>query len=411
MAHVRGLAARRVEPRGGIVEARYRHDLAGYARAVDSTRAAVQRGGGVLAILSSWLLEPRGYDRAPTIDIRVNAAPGQAFAAGLPRVGEAWRLAGATVRFAGYTAIGRLGLAELRVPAPGSLRSGVARSDGVLRLAILDGFSDGASGELVDWVRLTAEAQANYWQGFTTPQMLVGLVPIARRGVGYGRTVSGGGPTAMLEVGQQVDKRRLFDDWVLTHELVHTGMPFIRGRATWFMEGAATYIEPIVRARAGWKTEDEVWLEWLENMPHGSPAFANGLANAGGRQNYWAGALFMLMADLGLRRATQGAQGLEDCLAGAMWSGLDGARRAGLEEYARACDHASGTTVMSDLVDRHFVHAQHVDLAGLWRDLGVSLANGRIVLDDGAPLAQWRRTIVIGVPGRPARKVKLPWQS
>jgi len=147
----------------------------------------------------------------------------------------------------------------------------------VLRLAVLDGVGDSARADLTDWVRRTAAAQANWWRGFTAPHMLVGLVPSAtRRPVGYGRTVPGGGPTVMVEVAREVDKRRLFDDWVLTHELVHTGMPFIRGRATWFMEGAATYIEPIVRARAGWKTEEEVWREWIDNMPRGVAAFASG---------------------------------------------------------------------------------------------------------------------------------------
>ena len=110
---------------------------------------------------------------------------------------------------------------------------------------------------------------------------------------------------------------------MLVHELIHTGMPFIRGRGTWFMEGAATYIEPIIRARAGWKTEEEVWKEWVDDMPQGARAFASGLANASGRENYWGGAIFMLMADLGIRRDTDGAKGLEDCLAGALWGGLD----------------------------------------------------------------------------------------
>ncbi len=67
--------------------------------------------------------------------------------------------------------------------------------------------------------------------------------------------------TVMVEVGTDVDRRLLFGDWVLTHELIHTGMPFVRRGGTWFMEGAATYVEPIIRARAGWKTEEEVWRE------------------------------------------------------------------------------------------------------------------------------------------------------
>lgn len=404
----------KVEQRDGVAEARYRFDLSGFARAVDSTSLAVQRGSGVLAILGSWLLEPQGYDRVPTIDIRMTTGPGLVFAAGLPKVGDAWRLGGAPVIAAGYTALGRLAYRELAVPAPGSLRPGEApkqsRADAVLRVAILDGVGESARADLFDWVERTAQAQSNYWQGFTAKQALLGLVPVThRRGVGYGRSVPGGGVTVMVEVGTDVDRRRLFDDWVLTHELIHTGMPFIRRGGTWFMEGAATYVEPIIRARAGWKTEEEVWHEWVDNMPKGVQAFSNSMANARGQENYWGGATFMLLADVGLRRATSGAKGLEDCLAGVLWSGLDGARRATIAEYAAACDRVTGTTVMSGLVERHFNNVEPVDLAALWRDLGISVVAGRIALDDNAPSARWRKLIVPGT--NPPRRVKLPWES
>jgi hypothetical protein len=389
-----------VQMRCGSAEPeRYRVDLLD----LPPSREVIVRGQGVLATLGSWLRAPQGLGQAPVIDIRVTTAPGMVFAAGLPRVGDAWRLSGTGLRFAGYTAIGRMSLAEL----PTDLAAG---RKGVLRLAILDGVSDEARSDLTDWVRRTAAAQSNWWRGFTNPHMLVGLVPSAtRRAVGYGRTVPGGGPTVMVEVAREVDRRRLFDDWVLTHELVHTGMPFIRGRATWFMEGAATYVEPIIRARAGWKTEEEVWREWIDNMPRGVAAFTSGLETATGQQNYWAGALFMLMADIAMRRETNGASGLEDCLVGALQAGFDAARRTGLEDYAEACERTTGTVGLRHLLQRHVTRGEPVDLAALWRDLGLSLRGERLVLDDRAPLAQWRRQIVMGT--RPTTRVKLPWES
>ncbi|MSP76253.1 MAG: hypothetical protein EXR12_08970 [Rhodospirillaceae bacterium] len=404
----------RVEPVNGLVEARYRYDLTGYARAVDSPSKAQQRGEGVISLLSGWLLEPFGYTQLPTIDIRMTTAPGLVFASGLPRVGDAWRLAGTTTRFAGYTVLGRLDLQELAVPLPGSLRPGEVpgetKGQGVLRLALLDGFTSGQRGELLDWVRRTAEAESNYWQGFTARQMLLVLVPVPqRRGIGYGRTVPGGGPTVMVEVGADMDQRRVFDDWVLVHELIHTGMAFIRGRGTWFMEGAATYVEPIIRARAGWKTEEEVWREWVTNMPQGTPAFARGLGDASGRENYWGGALFMLLADVEIRRATDGAKGLEDCLGGVLWSGLDGSQRATLDAYAAVCDRATGTPALRHLIDRYVVSARPVDLGTVWRDLGVAMVGGRIAFDDSAPDARWRKMIVMGPPGQPPKRVPLPW--
>ena len=404
----------KVEQRDGVAEARYRFDLSGFARAVDSTSLAVQRGNGVLAILGSWLLEPQGYDRAPTIDIRMTTGPGLVFATGLPKVGDAWRLSGAPVRHRGLHGAGTTDLSRARRSRAGIAAAGPSpnqsRADAVLRVAILDGVGESARADLFDWVERTAQAQSNYWQGFTAKQALLGLVPVThRRGVGYGRSVPGGGVTVMVEVGTDVDRRRLFDDWVLTHELIHTGMPFIRRGGTWFMEGAATYVEPIIRARAGWKTEEEVWREWVDNMPKGVQAFSGSMANARGQENYWGGATFMLLADVGLRRATNGAKGLEDCLAGVLWSGLDGARRATVAEYAAACDGVTGTTVMSGLVERHFNSAEPVDLAALWKDLGISLVAGRIALDDSAPSARWRKLIVPGT--HPPKRVKLPWES
>src|SRR5262249_30727190 len=90
----------KVDSANGVTEAHYRFDIAGYARAVDSTSAAVLRDNSALLSLGGWLLEPRGYDRVPVIDIRVATPPGMVFATGLPKVGDAFRLAGTPLRFA-----------------------------------------------------------------------------------------------------------------------------------------------------------------------------------------------------------------------------------------------------------------------------------------------------------------------
>ena len=400
----------KVDAANGLTEAHYQFDIAGYARAVDSTSVAVLRGRSALLSLGGWLLEPRGYDRVPVIDIRVATRPGMLFATGLPRIGDAFRLAGTPLRFAGYSAIGDFSYRELAVPAPGSLRDGHQPQRGVLRVAILEGINESGVADLGDWIARTAEAEANYWQGFTTDRALLALVPMnTRRGVGFGRAESGGGISVMVEVGSDVDRRRLFDDWVLVHELIHTGMPYIRSRGSWLMEGAATYVEPIIRARAGWKTEEEVWREWLDNMPRGTAAFSRGLSGASGRDAYWPGAIFMLLADLGIRRETQGAKGLEDCLRGILWSGLDGTQWTSVTDYGAACDRVTGTHVMSALIDRHYNRAEAIDLDALWKEVGLALVGGRVTLDNNAPSARWRRLIVPGT--LPTRRVKLPWQS
>ena len=122
--YLRDFKSGRVDPVNGVVEQRYRFDLSGFARATNSPAEGIQRGKGVLTPLGNWLLEPRGYQKVPVTDIRVRTPQGMIFSSGLPRAGDAWRLANATVRFAGYTAIGKIELHELTVPAVGSLRPG-----------------------------------------------------------------------------------------------------------------------------------------------------------------------------------------------------------------------------------------------------------------------------------------------
>ena len=93
------------------------------------------------------------------------------------------------------------------MPAVGSLRPGQPKKDAVLRLALLEGFAESdAARRSSTGCKRTAEAEANYWHGFTAPEMLVGLVPMPRSGVGFGRTQPGGGVTIMVEVGETIDR-------------------------------------------------------------------------------------------------------------------------------------------------------------------------------------------------------------
>jgi len=379
-----------VPSRSGNATLRYSFDLGAYARDVDRVTAAVERGGAAMAILSTWLVEPRlPSGTVPVIDIRVTAPPGLQAAIALPPVDGGWRLQGTTVRFAGYSVIGRFDRERMRLPAAGG---GVATLD----VARLDGELAVSRAELMDWIRKTALAQVEYRQGFTTSRVLLAVVPTpGRPRVVFGRVVPGGGVSVMVQVGARATLPELWDDWILPHEFVHTGMPMIIGRANWFMEGAATYVEPVIRARAGFKREAEVWREWIEQMPRGLSALRIGLS---GGSPYWGGGLFMLLSDIEIRRATSGAKGLEHCLRGALRAGGDmaPAERWPLATFVQRCDTALGTPVMAMMVERHLGRSVEVDLPALWRDLGVRPAADGVEVDDSAPSAWIRKLLVMG---------------
>lgn len=379
-----------VPARGGSATLRYAFDLGAYARDVDRVTAAVERGGAAMAILSTWLLEPRLPSGAvPVIDIRIAAPPSLQAALALPPVDGGWRLQGTTVRFAGYGVIGRFDRERMTLPAAGD---GAATLD----IARLDGALAVSRPELLDWIRKIAMAHVEYWQGFTTGRVLLAVVPVpGRPRVVFGRVVPGGGVSVMLQVGARATLADLWDDWILPHEFVHTGMPMITGRANWFMEGAATYVEPVIRARAGFKPEAEVWREWIEQMPRGLGALRSGLS---GGSPYWGGGLFMLLSDIEIRRTTSGAKGLEHCLRGALRAGGDmaPAERWPLATFAQRCDAALGIPVMATMLERHLGKSVEVDLPALWRDLGVALTADGVTVDDSAPLAWIRRILVMG---------------
>ena len=378
-----------VPARGGRATLRYAFDLSAYARDVDRATAALERGGAAMALLSSWLLQPHlPSDRTPVIDIRIAAPSDLKVALALPPMEGGWRLQGTTVRFAGYSVIGRFDRERLVLPA--------AQGNATLDIARLDGALAVTRPQLLDWIRRIALAQAAYWQGFTTSRVLLTVVPVpGRPGVLFGRVVPGGGVSVMLQVGARATPAELWSDWILPHEFVHTGMPMITGRSAWFMEGAATYVEPVIRARAGFKREAEVWREWIEHMPRGLSALRSGLS---GGSPYWGGGLFMLLADIEIRRATAGARGLEHCLRGALRAGGDmaPAERWPLATFAQRCDAALGTPVMAGMLERHLGRSVEVDLPALWRDLGVRLAGNGVEIDDNAPLAWIRRILVMG---------------
>jgi hypothetical protein len=173
------------------------------------------------------------------------------------------------------------------------------------------------------------------------------------------------------------------------------------------MEGTATWLEPIIRARAGWKPESEVWREWISEMPRGLPGLEQG-GSSSRFSVYWSGALVMLMTDLDVRRASGGKIGLEDCLRGVLQDGVRAYDRWSLGRYIARCDALMGGQHLAENVERYVNQGRSFDLAGLWRDLGVSLQDGQVRFDDSAPLAALRRTLVMGSPAHPPRQVALP---
>jgi hypothetical protein len=179
--------------------------------------------------------------------------------------------------------------------------------------------------QVLNWVRRSACAVTEYYDGFPVRHVDVKIVPIDEgRGVLFGRTVLFN-QTLVIRVGLSrfATESSLVDDWVMSHEMVHLAFPSVPDEHHWIEEGIATYVEPIARAQVGDLSSETVWRELVDGLPKGLPASGDrGLDNTHtwGR-TYWGGPLFCLMADIEIHQRTNDRHGLQDALRGIVRAG------------------------------------------------------------------------------------------
>src|SRR5581483_2363001 len=182
---------------------------------------------------------------------------------------------------------------------------------------------DAGRDAVTAWITNAANAVTAYFGRFPLEHPRVLVRPtLGRAGVFRGTTFGGkrGGFTR-ISVGTATTQMQLDDDWTMTHEFIHMAFPDVSSESDdhhWMEEGMATYIEPIARAQIGRMTNERVWGDFVRDMPQGLPQPGDqGLdrTHTWGR-TYWGGALFWLLADVGIREATHNKKGLQDAMRG-----------------------------------------------------------------------------------------------
>jgi hypothetical protein len=261
--------------------------------------------------------------------------------------------------------------------------------------------------QVLDWVRRSACAVSEYYDGFPVRKVDVKIVPIDEgRGVLFGRTALVD-QTLVIRVGLSrfATDSSLRDDWVMTHEMVHLAFPSVPEQHHWIEEGIATYVEPIARAQVGDLFPETVWRELVDGLPKGLPAPGDrGLdyTHTWGR-TYWGGALFCLMADVEIHRRTNNRYGLQDALRGIVRAGGNMEHDWQLARALKGADDAVGVPVLMELYDRMKATPVAPDLSAMWRELGVQPSGNSVRFDQSAPQASIVRSIMASrsSPGGP----------
>jgi len=287
------------------------------------------------------------------------------------------------------------GLVAAQEP-PAQVLSGGA----TIEVGFAPGKFDLPRASLLAWISNAANGVTEYFGRFPVQHPRLMVRPTEGRGGVFNGTTFGGkrGAFTRISVGQTTTEMQLENDWMMTHEFIHMAFPDVSGESDehhWMEEGMATYIEPIARAQIGRMTAERMWGDFARDMPQGLPqAGDRGLdrTSTWGR-TYWGGAIYWLLADVGIRQATHNQKGLQDAMRGILETGGNITQDWTVDRVVEVGDQATGTTVLADLYQQMKTTAIHTNLDDLWRRLGVQAKNGAVTFDDRAPLAEIRKAI------------------
>jgi hypothetical protein len=277
-------------------------------------------------------------------------------------------------------------------PVIDELRLGGSR----LELQFAEGFDAALRARARAWVQDSAAAIDAYLGRFPVPEVELLMIPVRGAGVRGGTTFGEPAPYVRVRVGVDTTAEQFRQDWVLVHEMVHLAVPRVPRRHAWLHEGLATYVEGVARTRAGQIPVPRLWAAMASDMPQGQPAAGDrGLDHTPtwGR-TYWGGAIFSLLADVRIRQRSRLRHGLEHALRGVLAADGSYAVAWPLDRILAVADAAVGQDTLAELHAGMKDSPAPVDLAGLWRDLGVlPLGGGRAELRADAPLAAVRAAI------------------
>jgi hypothetical protein len=375
---------------------RYRIDLDTLARDAEDMDIALRQDRSLVSPVSSWLLRPDPTYADLPVTVRVATTAGISFTTGLVQRDDGYRIFAHEISVGTYAVFGSYVSKQVSVTGRGNPRGKSAPPSSSLEIVRMDGALAEPDDTVFQWVTDSANEVGKFWQGFPVPRTLVIVLPVpGREDIVFGKVLPESSPAVIVMVGERASRAKLYADWVLVHELFHLGVPSFNREGKWFDEGLATYYEPLVRARAGWISEERVWQEFSIQMRQGLRAMTKtGLESS--PDVYWGGALFCLLADVELRKRSEGARGLEDGLRRVLAAGGHPSEVWSLGKTLEIVDSSAGDDLVRSLASRHARRGAPVDLDALLAELGVKHTGAGIELHDGAPFAAIRKALVYG---------------
>lgn len=277
--------------------------------------------------------------------------------------------------------------------------------DSSLRLAVMYGKHKSDSEHIKKWIKTMADSVAQVGDGFPLKdaQVLVILTDGNGGAVPWGQVNRGGGQGVLFVVNSYKSEKQLFADWTAAHEFSHLLTPYTPNDR-WLSEGFASYHQNISRLRSGLLDEETAWGKLTAGFARGAKSAAQSNApilNKANRRNnmqmYWGGAVFALKADVLLQQTTEGKMSLSQALSGLKSCCLDTGKGWSAKQLFKELDRISQTDVFSKLFQQEVLRQSFPEYQSILKQLGISTSKqGKVILEDQAPLASIRKRIAKG---------------
>lgn len=382
---------KRLEPNGAELKLGQQPDGAcvhmSSAIGYPSSRHVRERGPGrrvgtdVIADVALWLWRPGGMGENEDIELRFELPDGV-------NVSAPWRPQPTAQDAAPTFRVGRAPSDWPAVVAFGQFTPREIEVAGArLRVAVLHGSPAPDWAFIERWLTQSARAVATLYGRFPVDDAQVLVVPGARGSepVPSAYVLRGGQPSLHFFINQRRSEQEFIQDWSAVHEMSHLFLPFVRPQDAWVSEGLASYMQNVLRARAGMISAEEGWRQMHRSFRLGARSMPEmTLADATERMHrdgaymrvYWEGAALMLIADQRLRERTAGQESLDSVLekfrACCMAAPREWQGRALLERL----DALSGTTVFSEIDQYQASQRYFPDLRPTYTQLGLDWSGG-----------------------------------
>ncbi len=297
------------------------------------------------------------------------------------------------LRLEGLIAVGRFPVDEIRVAGT------------VVDIAVLDAPRRASPEGIRTWIRAAVSAVADLYGKFPMPHVtaLIQPVPSGKPGVVFGQAMRAGGGHVHLLLSSRAQDSQLPGEWIAIHEMTHLGMPWTYDTDSWLQEGFVTYYQEVLRARAGFLTEQGGWQQLHEG-------FGRGRRSGGSRtladeskdmyryhtfhRVYWGGAAIALRIDVELRKRSGGRRSLDDVMR--MLQRNFGTTRQPHHaiDLMRAVDRWLGQPICTVIADVCLQSRKFPSVEPAYEALGLISLDGRVVYAKTAPQAADRSRIM-----------------